>query len=138
MKEKAELSRLTFHHVGLLVDSIENSIVHYSELFGRTNISKIISIETQKVKVCFVKISAESYIELVEPVSEDSFVFKLLKKRTSYYHIGYEVADISSTVSKLEQLNYKPLDFFNSEAFEGKRCVFLFSPEAHLIELIEQ
>jgi hypothetical protein len=35
-------------------------------------------------------------------------------------------------------MNYKTLDIFDSEAFEGKRCVFLFSPEAHLIELIEE
>ncbi len=128
---------LTFHHVGLLVENISLSIKHYSELFGSENISKVYKIDSQKVNVCFVKIGDGSYIELVEPLGEDSIVYKLLKKRTSYYHMGYKVTDIIAAISKLESLNYKTLELFNSEAFDGKRCVFLFTPEAHLIELIE-
>ena len=130
-------SMLTFHHVGLLVESMDDAVKHYSHLFGDENISGICTIESQKVKVCFVKISENSYIELVQPVNEESVVYKLLKKKINYYHMAYRVNDITGTVQKLEELNYKPLQFFNSEAFEGKRCIFLFSPDASLIELIE-
>lgn len=137
-KGKTELSDLQFHHVGLLVDDIENSVEHYSNLFGGANVSDITTIASQKVKVCFVKIGGESYIELVQPVNEESVVYKLLKKRVSYYHIAYMVTDITAAVTRLEEMNYKPLEYFNSEAFGGKRCIFLFSPDAHLIELIEQ
>ncbi len=56
---------LEFHHIGLLVDNIENSILHYSILFGKENISNVIRIDTQKVNVCFVKVGPGSYIELV-------------------------------------------------------------------------
>ena len=129
---------LTFHHVGLLVENMTDSINHYSALFGEASISETIHVSTQKVKVCFVKIAEGSYIELVQPMGEDSVVYKLLKKRTTYYHIGYKVADISSMVLKLEKMSYKAMEFFISEAFQGKKCIFLFSPEAHLIELIEQ
>lgn len=137
MIQEHEIAILEFHHIGLLVDNIENSILHYSLLFGKENISNVIRINTQKVNVCFVKAGPGSYIELVEPLGEGSPVYKLLKKRISYYHIGYKVNDIISAVSKLESLNYKPMTYFNSEAFKNKRCIFLFSPEAHLIELIE-
>ena len=106
-------------------------------MFGNENISKIFIINSQKVKVCFVKIAENSYIELVEPISEDSTVYKLLKKRISYYHIGYLVSDINQKIIELEELNYKAMEFFNSEVFDNKKCIFLFSPEAHLIELIE-
>ena len=136
--ENLELTKLTFHHVGLLVDSIESSIIHYSELFSKENISKVYLVDSQKVKVCFVKVSDGTFIELVEPMGEESVVFKLLKKRISYYHIAYKVTDIIATVNKLELLNYKALEYFNSEAFEGKRCIFLYTPDAHLVELIEQ
>ena len=61
-----------------------------------------------------------------------------MKKRISYYHIGYKVDDIGNEVRRLESLNYKSLYFFNSEAFDGKKFIFLISPEAHLIELIEK
>jgi methylmalonyl-CoA/ethylmalonyl-CoA epimerase len=128
---------LNFHHVGLLVENLGFSIHHYSELFGERNISKIYKINSQKVNVCFVKVGDDTFIELVEPIGEDSVVSKLLKKRISYYHVGYKVSNILAEVKKLEKLNYKAMDFFNSEAFDGKRCVFLFNPDAHLIELIE-
>jgi methylmalonyl-CoA epimerase len=128
---------LNFHHVGLLVENLEFSINHYSKLFGEHNISKIYKINSQKVNVCFVKLGDATFIELVEPIGEDSVVSKLLKKRISYYHVGYKVSDILAEVKKLEELNYKAMDLFNSEAFKGKRCIFLFNPDAHLIELIE-
>lgn len=128
---------LTFHHVGLLVKDMDFSIKHHSTLFGAENISKIFKIDSQGVNVCFVKNGAGTYIELVEPIGEDSVVSKLLKKRITYYHIGYKVENITEAIIKLESMDYKTLEMFNSEAFEGKRCVFLFSPEAHLIELIE-
>lgn len=130
--------KLFFHHVGTVVENMAISIKNYSDLFGTDSISDIIKIESQKVNVCFVRMAEESFIELVEPYSEESTVFKLLKKRVTYYHIGYKVDDIAATAAELEQLNYKPMEYFFSEAFEGKRCLFLFSPDAHLIELIEK
>lgn len=133
-----KINLLEFHHVGLLVESIEASIGNYISLFGKENVSDIIRIDSQNVNVCFVKIANDSYIELVESLGENSQVHQLLKKRITYYHIGYKVSDIVATVSELEALNYKPMRYFNSEAFGNKRCVFLFSPEAHLIELIER
>jgi methylmalonyl-CoA/ethylmalonyl-CoA epimerase len=129
---------LEFHHIGTVVKSIEDSLGHYSVLFGKENISDIIKIESQMVNVCFIRIAAGSYIELVEPSGEDSPVYQLFKKRISYYHIGYKVSLITEAVTKLETMNYKSMDYFHSEAFNGKRCIFLFSPEAHLIELIEK
>jgi methylmalonyl-CoA epimerase len=132
------VNTLQYHHVGLLVESIEESMVHYTALFGSNNISEIFVIQSQKVKVCFVKNAMDAYIELVEPIGDDSIVAKLLKKRISYYHLGYKVTDIENTVAELEELNYKPMEYFYSEAFDGKRCIFLFTPETHLIELIEQ
>jgi methylmalonyl-CoA/ethylmalonyl-CoA epimerase len=126
-----------FHHTGILVGNMEEALAHYAELFGESNTSKVYLIESQKVKVCFVKMSNDVYVELVQPLNEQSSVYKLLKKNTSYYHIGYMVSDIEREVQNLVKMNYKPLEFFNSEAFDGNKCIFLFSPDAHLIELIQ-
>lgn len=132
------MNTLTFHHTGLLVKNIEESLAHYSKVFCLDNISKIYSIHSQGVRVCFIKIGEGSHLELVEPIGEDSMVFKMLKKRLSYYHIGYKVKNINTAVKELEELNYKAFKVFSSEAFEGKLCVFLYTPDAHLIELIEE
>ncbi len=131
-------NKIEFHHVGLVVESIETSCIHYATLFGKENISEVFKIESQLVNVCFVKIGHHSFLELVEPIGDDSQVAKLLKKRVTYYHVGYKVDDIVSKVNELEALDYKAMAYFDSKAFNGKRCIFLFSPEAHLIELIEK
>ena len=128
---------LTLHHIGILVKDIQFSIEQYKRLFGENKVSPIHHIRSQQVNVCFVDSGNGSKLELVEPVGDDSPVSKLLNKRTSYYHIGYTVEDLEKTVSTLEALNYKPLQAFRSEAFNGGKCIFLFTPEAHLIELIE-
>jgi methylmalonyl-CoA/ethylmalonyl-CoA epimerase len=127
-----------FHHTGILVANIEEAILSYSGIFGELSTSQIYLIESQKVKVCFIKMQSDVYIELVQPLNENSAVYNLLKKNISYYHVGYKVTDIDNEVRKLIKLNYKPLEFFDSEAFEGNRCIFLFTPDAHLIELIQE
>lgn len=129
---------MRFHHVGLLVDDLEFSLNNYRILFGNENISDIFKVTSQKVKVCFVKVGDNSHIELVQPDGDGSPVSNLLKKRVSYYHAGYCVSNIFDAIQKLEELNYKALEVFESEAFNGRKCVFLFTPEAHLIELIEE
>ncbi len=131
-------SGLTFHHTAIVVESIEDSLLYYAPLFGSENISKPVMVDSQKVKVCLIKIAASQYIELVEPIGEESKVYNLLKKRISYYHLAYTVKDIYAMVKRLEELNFKAIEFFESSAFGGKTCVFLYTPDAHLIELIEE
>jgi 4-hydroxyphenylpyruvate dioxygenase-like putative hemolysin len=129
---------LTFHHTGVATTNMEEAIHNYKQLFGEDCASRIFKIHSQKVNVCFIKVGENCFLELVEPSEEDSSIYRLLKKGHSYYHIGYSTKNIESTVEHMVALNYKPFDFFNSEAFNNKRCIFLFSPEGHLLELIEE
>ncbi|MRX63748.1 VOC family protein [Maribacter luteus] len=128
---------LDFHHTGVLVTDIVSSLEHFSIVFGKESISEIYEVSTQKVKVCFIKNGENSFLELVQPLGDDSVVSKLLKKRISYYHVAYKVNDIHHTIENLEKINYKSLGLFNSEAFKGNLCAFMYSPDGHLIELIE-
>jgi methylmalonyl-CoA/ethylmalonyl-CoA epimerase len=128
---------LTFHHTGLATANIDEAVDNYKELFGSDCASVKYTINSQKVNVCFIKVGKDSFLELVEPSSEDSSINRLLKKGHSYYHVGYLTKDIEFSVEQMILLNYKPMEYFNSEAFNNKRCIFLFSPEGHLIELIE-
>lgn len=130
--------KLNFHHIGIAVSSIAESSENYKALFGEQCISKVYDISSQQVKVCFVDMGNGVFLELVEPTHEDSGIHRLRKKGITYYHTAYKVSDIEETVDELTNLHYKAFEYFNSEAFNGKRCIFLFSPDAHLIELIEE
>jgi hypothetical protein len=131
-------SNLTFHHTGLATDNISDAIVSYKQIFGDNCASEIYNVHSQNVNVCFIKVGESAFIELIEPSNENSSINRLLKKGHSYYHVGYLTKEIEFAVEELIELNYKPFEFFNSEAFNNKRCIFLFSPEGHLLELIEE
>lgn len=127
--------KLIIHHIGVLVNSIEEATAAYRELNAR--ISEPVVIASQSVRVCFVYVDNSVAIELVEP-SEKGVSRNLLKRGVTYYHLGYLVRNFDSALESLAELSYVHLQTFESEAFEGRRCAFLMSPVLHLIELIEQ
>jgi methylmalonyl-CoA epimerase len=126
------------HHTGCLVRSIDEALDFYRATFGADKISPKIFVSSQKVNVCFIEIGPEVYIELVESADEESAVGKnMMKKGISYYHIGYMVDDFDKTMADLDELGCRHLDTFHSEAFNNKRCAFLYDTNGCLIEIIE-
>jgi len=129
---------MRYHHTGCLVDSIDESLEIYKKLFPESKSTEKIFISSQSVFVCFLKVADDIYLELIEPVNENSALQKLRNKGTTYYHMGYLVKNIQRSANSLIALNFKMIKTFNSEAFNNKQCSFLMSPEMHLIELIEE
>jgi methylmalonyl-CoA/ethylmalonyl-CoA epimerase len=129
---------LEFHHIGNLVENIDEALQSYALMFGKNKVSEKFYISTQGVYVCFVEIAPERYLELIQPSDENSVVAKLAKKNIKYYHVGYWVKDIEGVIQHLTENNFKHLSTFVSEAFENRKCAFLFTPDGSLIELIEK
>ncbi|MBI3511393.1 MAG: VOC family protein [Bacteroidetes bacterium] len=128
---------LEFHHVGCIVESIDASVALHLESNGG-KISEKFHITSQKVTVCFAELAPGIHIEFVQADETGSVIDGLKKKHTTYYHLGYKVADFDKAVAQLESTDHKVLSIFSSEAFLGKRCAFLFTPDMRLIELIEK
>lgn len=130
--------KLQFHHTGIAVSSIEEAKKSYTLLYPNAEFSAIYTIDSQAVNVCFLQVGPSAYLEFVEPINDTSGIHRLLKKGISYYHTAYLCDRLEEAVTSLETNHYKSLGYFHSEAFNGKRCIFLITPEGHLIELIEQ
>jgi catechol 2,3-dioxygenase-like lactoylglutathione lyase family enzyme len=128
---------LVFHHVGCLVDDIDEALEGYKGVFPVEHVSEKIFVSTQGVYVCFVEMRDKGYIELIQSANEDSIVARLKKKGISYYHIGYTVQDFDAALKDLDERYYKLVNVFHSEAFGQKRCAFMYTPDGQLIELIE-
>ena len=129
---------MKIHHIGCLVDNIEETRSFYSSFPTFVNASEIITVSDQKVKVCFIDIGNTTFLELIEPLEGNQPLQKMRSKNTSYYHIGYLVDDIEKEAMELCNKGCTQLNTFNSEAFNNKRCMFLYTPDSHLIELIEK
>ena len=129
---------LELHHIGNLVDDIDLAAATYQLLFGKNCISDKVLVSTQGVYVCFIDIGKKVFIELIQPVDKNSMVYKIRKKGISYYHLAYLTDDFDNTSSFLLSHNFRAMDIFSSEAFDNKRCQFMYTPEGSLIELIEK
>lgn len=128
---------LEFHHIGCIVDDIDASVMLHQQVHSG-KVSPKILIASQEVIVCFAELSDGTYLEFVQAAGDNSVINGLKKKKVSYYHLGYKVNDFETTIAGLENLDYKLLGTFNSEAFQGKRCSFMLTPDLRLIELIEK
>ena len=96
-----KLGRL--NHIGVATPSIADSIVHYRDVMGATDITEPFDLPEQGVKVCFVTTPTHSgmdgtQIELIEPLGEGSAIRGFLEKNPlgGQHHVCFEVPDIAA------------------------------------------
>ena len=71
---------LKFHHIGCLSGNIDESLQAYKKLFNLDKYPEKIFIASQRVYVCFVEMPGGGFLELVQPMNEDSVVARLKKR----------------------------------------------------------
>lgn len=97
------------NHIGIAVNSIEESAPLYRDVYGMHD-EGVEVVEEQKVKVAFFGIG-ESRIELLEPTSEDSPVAKFIAKNgPGVHHIAYEVEDVCAEIERLKAEGIRLID----------------------------
>lgn len=112
------------NHIGIAVNSIENSVHFYREVLGmRYEGSE--EVAEQKVRVAFLAVG-ESRIELLEPTSPDSPVARFLEKNgEGTHHVAYEVADLEEALADLRAAGVKLIDQTPRCGAHGTRIAFL-------------
>ncbi|MEZ6021845.1 MAG: VOC family protein [Hyphomonadaceae bacterium] len=85
------------NHVGVAVPSIDEAKATYRDLYGvpESEMTETRELAAQGVKFAFVNV-ANSQIELIEPLGEDSPIRNFLAKNPSggQHHVCFEVEDI--------------------------------------------
>ncbi|HOW16598.1 MAG TPA: VOC family protein, partial [bacterium] len=93
-------------HIGVAVNSIDEQIPYYRDALG-LEIEKIETVESEGVKVCFIKVG-DTHIELLEPISDTSPVKKFLEKNgQGVHHIAYASNDIVKSVLDVKGKNFQ-------------------------------
>lgn len=133
---------MIIHHIGLVVNNIENHFTKYfRDALGYDTISRTYIDNNIGVKVAFVNLNDKVLLELVEPLDENSPVSNYLKKRgQTLHHLCFEVENIENEIAHLRNNNYLiTMPPTPAEAFEGRKVAFLISKdENYLIELLQQ
>jgi methylmalonyl-CoA/ethylmalonyl-CoA epimerase len=120
---------MKFHHIGIATKNLKTSLEFLQKNFEVISFSQEIYDEKQNATLQMIK-TREVNIELVTgPVVE-----KLIKAKTSYYHICYEVEDIHKAI---EEFQGAILVSSPKEAilFNNRLVAFLMTPLG-LVELL--
>lgn len=134
------LSGLKLHHIGCVVDSIEQKIEQYKLILGSVSSSQIYEDPIQRSRVAFLDMPAAGGVqfELVQPATPDSPVARFLQKGGGLHHLCYEVDDIQAQITWMKShratliRSPKP-----AVAFGGRQIAWMFTQERLLIEYLE-
>jgi methylmalonyl-CoA/ethylmalonyl-CoA epimerase len=128
------------HHVGYAVASIQDYFTSFlAPLVGATELGPVHEDPVQGVRVAFVEVSPGALVELVEPLHESNPVRQFIgSPRGGLYHLCYEVDDLEATIARFRRKRCLPLAAaVPAVAFDGRRIVFMMTPQRDLVELVE-
>jgi methylmalonyl-CoA/ethylmalonyl-CoA epimerase len=129
------------NHVGVAVPSIEDAKATYRDLYGvpESAITETRELPAQGVKFAFVNV-ANSQIELIEPLGDDSPIRKFLENnpKGGQHHVCFEVDNIYSARDEMVVRGAKVLNEPRIGA-HGTPIIFIHPKDSNgvLIELME-
>ena len=125
-------------HIGIAVKSVDDALKIYKDVIGLKFV-KIEEVPEEKVKIAMLKVG-ETYVELLEPLSEDSALAKFLERRgEGIHHIAFAVDDINKA---MEEVKANGVDFIYEKPRElhDRKINFIHPKFGHgvLLELVER
>jgi len=116
-------------HVGIAVRDLEAGIDLYTSTFGLTVAGRETN-EAQGVREAMLYVAAApggaSYVQLLEPLAEDTPVGKFLATRgEGVHHIGYGVADVTAALDALREQGIRLVDERPRHGSLGASIAFL-------------
>ena len=96
-------------HVAIAVFDLEAAIAWYQEVFGATVAHREV-VESDGVEEALLAV-ADSYVQLLTPVRDDSTVAKFLaNKGEGLHHVGYRVADCAVALQAVKDSGGRVID----------------------------
>jgi methylmalonyl-CoA/ethylmalonyl-CoA epimerase len=134
------MSSLTeIDHVAIAVNDLEAAIRWYEEMFGATVAHREV-VDRDGVEEALLKV-ADSYIQLLTPVSADSPVAKYLERNgEGIHHVGYRVDDCAAALATLQANGARVIDSTPRPGSRGTTVAFVHPKTAFgtLIELVQE
>ncbi|MGR6923283.1 methylmalonyl-CoA epimerase [[Actinomadura] parvosata] len=130
-------------HIGIACRDLEEKIALFSSLFELEVVAREVN-EEQGVKEAMLRVAdgegGGSYIQLLEPLSEDSPVGKFIAKRgEGVHHVAFGVPDVEGAMATIGGRGVRLLDERPRHGSMGSRIAFLHPKDVGgmLTELVE-
>ncbi|MFD2445976.1 methylmalonyl-CoA epimerase [Bacillus sp. CGMCC 1.16607] len=126
-------------HIGIAVHSIEKALPFYTEILN-LSLQGIEEVESEKVKVAFLKIG-ESKLELLEPTTSESAIAQFLAKRgEGIHHVALAVDSIQERINDIKEKGIRMINETPKQGAGGAMVAFMHpkSTGGVLIEYCEK
>jgi methylmalonyl-CoA/ethylmalonyl-CoA epimerase len=126
-------------HVAIAVNDLEEAIAWYAENLGATVDHREV-VEKDGVEEALLKV-ADSYVQLLTPVRDDSPVAKYLAtKGEGLHHVGYRVADCAAALQSVKDHGGRVIDEAPRPGSRGTTVAFVHPKTSFgtLIELVQE
>jgi methylmalonyl-CoA epimerase len=126
-------------HVAIAVNDLEGAITYYRDAFG-AEVEHREVMERDGVEEALLRV-ADSYVQLLHPIRDDSTVAKYLaNKGEGLHHIGYRVDDCAAALERVKALGFRAIDDAPRPGSRGTTVAFLHPKDAFgtLIELVQE
>jgi len=126
-------------HVAIAVNDLDEAITWYAENFGATVDHREV-VDKDGVEEALLKV-ADSYVQLLTPVRDDSPVAKYLAtKGEGLHHVGYRVADCAAALQSVKDHGGRVIDEAPRPGSRGTTVAFVHPKTSFgtLIELVQE
>jgi len=126
-------------HVAIAVNDLEAAIEWYADVFGATVEHREL-VERDGVEEALLKV-ADSYVQLLTPIRDDSPVAKYLaSKGEGLHHVGYRVDDCAKALQSVKDSGGRVIDEKPRPGSRGTTVAFVHPKTSFgtLIELVQE
>jgi methylmalonyl-CoA/ethylmalonyl-CoA epimerase len=126
-------------HVAIAVNDLEAAIAYYRDTFG-AEVDHREVVESDGVEEALLKV-ADSYVQLLTPIRDDSPVARYLERRgEGLHHIGYRVDDCAAALDAVKAHGGRVIDEAPRPGSRGTTVAFVHPKTAFgtLIELVQE
>jgi methylmalonyl-CoA/ethylmalonyl-CoA epimerase len=126
-------------HVAIAVRDLEGAIAYYRDTYG-VDVDHREVVESDGVEEALLKV-ADSYVQLLTPINDESPVAKYLEKRgEGLHHVAYRVASCADALARVKAEGHKVIDEAPRPGSRGTTVAFVHPKTAFgtLIELVEE
>lgn len=123
-------------HVGIAVHDVDAAAQFYEQAFGAEVVHRE-TVERDGVNEVLLAV-AESFVQLLSPIRDDSPVAKYLAKHgEGVHHVAYRVDSCAFALDECRSAGVELVDESPRSGSRGTTVAFLRPKFGHLIELVE-
>ena len=126
-------------HVAIAVRDLDAAVADYADTYG-VSVDHREIVERDGVEEALLKV-ADSYVQLLTPVRDDSPVAKWMEKRgEGIHHVGYRVDDCAAALDRVKAQGHQVIDEAPRPGSRGTTVAFVHPKTAFgtLIELVQE